>query len=88
MTPLVAFVCEGCGAVVFPARALCPRCGESRWRAEPLAGCVVEQATVHRGVPIASVRSDLGPVVVARADAPAGARVRLGADGGAPVAER
>ena len=88
MTPLPAFVCESCGEVVFPARALCLRCGESCWREVAFVGGVVEQATEHRGVPIVSVRSDLGPVVIARGRVPAGARVRLEAEGGAPVADR
>jgi uncharacterized protein len=86
VTPLLAFVCEGCGQVVFPARALCPQCGDNRWREQAFAGGVVEQATEHRGVEIASVRADLGPVVIARSRASAGTRVRLEADGGAPVA--
>jgi uncharacterized OB-fold protein len=87
VTPLAAFVCESCGEVVFPARALCPRCGESCWREEAFAGGVVEQTTEHRGVPIASVRADLGPVVIVRGRAPASSRVRLEADGGAPVTD-
>jgi len=85
MTPLPAFVCRGCGEVVFPARVLCPRCGESRWREEAFAGGVVEQATEHRGIPIVSVRSDLKPVVIARGRAAIGTRVRLEAEDGAPI---
>jgi uncharacterized OB-fold protein len=88
VTPLSVFVCEACGAVFFPARAVCTRCGESRWREEVAAGGVVEETTEHREVAIASVRTDLGPVVIARSSAPRAARVRLELDGGAPVAER
>jgi uncharacterized OB-fold protein len=86
VTPLRVFVCEACGEAVFPSRALCPRCGENRWREEVAAGGVVEQATEHRRVGIASVRTDLGPVVIARSRAAAGTRVRMEMDGGAPVA--
>jgi uncharacterized OB-fold protein len=84
---LVAFVCEACGEAVFPARALCPRCGDDRWREQTVEEGVVEQVTEHRGVPIASVRTALGPVVIARCSEQPGSRVRLGADDGAPVAD-
>jgi uncharacterized protein len=87
VNPLSVFVCEACGAAVFPARALCPRCDGSRWREEPVEGGVVEEATEHRGIGIASVRTDLGPVVIARSRPSPGTRVRLGLDAGAPVAE-
>jgi uncharacterized OB-fold protein len=87
VTPLSVFVCQGCGAACFPARAACPRCAESRWHAQVVAGGVVEQTTRHRGVGIALVRTDLGPVVIARSAALRGARVRLELDDGAPVAE-
>lgn len=85
--PLLVFVCERCGQAVFPARALCPRCGDDRWHEHAAGRGVVEEATVHRGVPIASVRTELDPVVVARCAEPAGTRVRLTVEDGAPVAE-
>ena len=86
MTALVVFVCQTCGEAVFPARALCPRCGDNRWREQTVGDGVVEQATEHRGVPVASVRTALGPVVIARCSEKPGSRVRLGDENGAPVA--
>jgi hypothetical protein len=84
-------VCTRCGHAVFPARALCPRCGARDWRVEPAATGVVEETTTRRaGGSVASVRTELGPVVVARSpdDAPPGAVVALSLDGGAPVVRR
>ena len=86
MIALVVFVCETCGEVVFPARALCPRCGDDRWREQKVEEGVVEQATEHHGVPVASVRTGLGPVVIARCAEQPRSRVRLGTEDGAPVA--
>jgi uncharacterized OB-fold protein len=86
VNPLVVFVCDACGEAFYPARALCPRCGDERPREEVVEDGVVEQATVHRGVPLASVRTSLGPVVIARCAEPAGTRVRLASEDGAPVA--
>jgi uncharacterized protein len=60
--------CRSCGHVVFPARLLCPRCGGSGWdEAVALTG-VVEEVTVRRpmDITLASVRSDLGPVLTTR----------------------
>ena len=82
-------VCDACGHAVFPARALCPRCGGREHHVEVAAGGLAEQLTTHRqGGLIASVRTELGPVVIARADdgVAAGSRVVLELDGGAPVA--
>jgi uncharacterized OB-fold protein len=82
-------VCEACGQAVFPARALCPRCGGRNWRTETARSGVAEQVTTHRrGGAIASVVTELGPVVIARAlDGVApGSPVELELDGGAPVA--
>ena len=89
MTGLPVQVCQTCGQAVFPARALCPRCGGRAWRTETATAGVAEQVTTHRrGGVIASVATDLGPVVVARAEDAVGpgARVVLDIDGGAPVA--
>jgi uncharacterized OB-fold protein len=81
-------VCEACGEAVYPARAVCPRCGAERWRQRSAPRGVVEEATVHRGVRIASVRTDVGPVVIARLedDVPEGSAVSLHLEGSAPVA--
>ena len=86
MTPLQGFECEQCGQVVFPARTLCPRCADNRWREQPLVEGIAEQVTEHRGAPIASVRSDLGPIVLARSDAQPGTRLRLWVEDGGPIA--
>lgn len=81
-------VCLDCGHAVFPARALCPRCGSARWLEELVEGGVVEEATSRAGTGVASVRTDAGPVVIARSpdSAPPGSRVALELDAGAPVA--
>ena len=89
MIGLTVDVCVACGQSVFPRRVLCPRCGGRDWRSEDAGPAVVEEVTSHRrGGTIASVRTALGPVVIARAPdgiAP-GTEVSLGLDGGAPVA--
>jgi uncharacterized protein len=82
-------VCDACGHAVFPRRVLCPRCGSREWHLERAASGVVEELTTHRrGGLIASVRTVLGPVVIARAPdgAPPGAPVSLSLERGAPVA--
>jgi uncharacterized OB-fold protein len=82
-------VCDACGRAVFPARALCPRCGGREHHEELARGGVAEQLTTHRrGGAIASVRTDLGPIVIARAEEDLAPRQRvvLDMDGGAPVA--
>ncbi|HEY1370539.1 MAG TPA: zinc ribbon domain-containing protein [Gaiellaceae bacterium] len=80
-------VCESCGRAAFPPRALCPSCGGSAWRSEDAAGGVVEQVSDVSAVHVAAVRTDLGPVVVARAPASvrAGDEIELDPDGGVPV---
>lgn len=81
-------MCEACGQAVFPLRALCPRCGGRDWRLETAEAGTAEQVTGHRaGGAVASVATDLGPVVIARVegDVRAGGRVSLDLDGGAPV---
>jgi uncharacterized OB-fold protein len=81
-------VCATCGRAVFPPRVLCPQCGGREWRDEPVDGGVVERSTERDGTAIATVRTPLGPVLVARllGDAAAGDAVVLDADGAVPVA--
>ena len=82
--------CEACGHRVFPPRLACPRCHAREWRLEPAAGgTVAEVTTVRRSlvvgpddepVELALVRTDAGPLVIARLqDGPLepGARVAL-----------
>jgi uncharacterized OB-fold protein len=81
-------VCSACGDAVFPPRALCPRCGGRAWTTEEAATGIVEELTERDGTRIASVRTDRGPVVIARAtsEVERGSVVELDGDGGVPVA--
>jgi uncharacterized OB-fold protein len=82
-------VCDDCGQAVFPLRALCPACGSRDWHAVSASSGVVDEVTTHRrGGAIASVTTDLGPILIARSPdgAAPGSRVELELDGGAPVA--
>jgi hypothetical protein len=80
--------CTTCGRTVFPPRALCPVCGGAAWRERHAAAGVVAEVTEVGGVGIVEVRTDQGPVVVARAAGPLkrGDRARLESDAGVPVA--
>lgn len=75
--------------MVFPVRILCPRCGGSEWRRERVDAGVVEEVTIVRdkAVPIGSVRLEGGPAIVVRLgpEAEPGIRIRLVAEGEAPV---
>jgi uncharacterized OB-fold protein len=97
MSGIDVCVCAACGHAVFPYRALCPACGARSWRRERVHGGVIEERTAirHRigvtrrvSVPVASVGTDAGPVVVARllGDAFAGDRVELLERGGVAAA--
>ncbi|MFX1675709.1 zinc ribbon domain-containing protein [Paraburkholderia sp. A2WS-5] len=79
-TKLEVFRCTACGATLFPARYLCPACGGARWTKPVVSGGTVLAATTvsHRvgasepgTVHLASVRTDAGPVVIARLEAAA-----------------
>jgi uncharacterized OB-fold protein len=93
--PLILSECRQCGLIVFPRLALCPRCAARDWAEEVSAVGVVEQLTHVRTraadtqVTTASVRTDAGPVVIARlagsVKAP-GVRVTLSREEGVPVA--
>ena len=88
---LKVFQCKQCGATVFPARYLCSECGGGDW-CERVAerGTVSEWTSVHRRVGaqdggdvlLASVKTDAGPIVIARLDrvVQAGDEVRLAID--------
>jgi len=67
---------------------LCANCGAREWRASAVDGGVVVQSTERDGISIATVRTPLGPVLVARllGAATTGAAVQLDADGTVPVA--
>lgn len=88
---LDVFRCADCGTTLFPARDLCPACGGAQWTKEAVSCGTVLAATVvsHRvgasepgAVHLASVRTDAGPVVIARLEAAAskGERVSLEVD--------
>jgi uncharacterized OB-fold protein len=81
-------VCSACGDAVFPPRALCPRCGGRTWTTAEAATGTVEELTERDGTRIASIRTDLGPVVIARVKSKVerGSVVELDSDGGVPVA--
>lgn len=82
------FVCAACGRTVFPRRLLCPDCGGTEWRREPVAAGVIEAATERDGIRIGAVRTPPGPLVVARLEDESrpGDDVSLDEDGNVPVA--
>ena len=82
------FVCDSCGRAVFPQLLLCPDCGSTGWRHEPVDGGVLEAVADRGVVRLGAVRTSSGPLVIARVDgaAKAGATVRLDEDGEVPVA--
>jgi uncharacterized OB-fold protein len=63
-------VCASCATAAFPPRVLCPSCGSREWTTVDAVGGTVVGLTEHRGIVIASVRSDAGPVIIARAIRP------------------
>jgi uncharacterized OB-fold protein len=80
--------CTRCGAELFPAPLLCPRCGGARWRTvRAPRGIVEETTTVHQAVGVgqgrprhlATVRLPGGGRLIAALDEalPPGTRVRL-----------
>jgi hypothetical protein len=73
---------------VCPPRALCPSCGGRRWSTANAASGTIEELTRRKGVVIASVRTDLGPLVIARveADLAPGDTCELDGHDGIPVA--
>jgi uncharacterized protein len=94
---LPIFACAHCGHTVFPARLLCPRCGNSEWQSIDVTEGVVEESTVLRRAPgtsslepvhLGSVRVAGDVVVVARLEpgVDSGTSVRLEYRDGVPVA--
>lgn len=79
-------VCTACGRAVFPRRLLCPDCGGSEFRDEPVDTGVLEAAS-ERDARVGAVRTALGPLVIARVegDAGLGDEVPLDEDGDVPV---
>jgi len=83
--------CTQCGLKLFPARYFCPTCGGNEWtRCVAVTGTVMESTVVlHRAgeqgtqpLHLATVRTDQGPMVIARLDMPVpdGTCVRLEID--------
>lgn len=83
--------CTQCGLKLFPARYFCPTCGASQWiRRSVESGTVMESTVIrHRAgeqeahaLHLATVRTNEGPVVIARLDGPLpdGAGVRVAID--------
>jgi uncharacterized OB-fold protein len=81
------FVCASCGRAVFPRRLLCPDCGASEFRREPVETGVLE-AAAEREVRVGAVRTPLGPLAITRIESAAkpGAEVSLDQDGDTPLA--
>jgi uncharacterized OB-fold protein len=78
MSALTVPRCAPRGHAVYPPRALCPRCHSADWTSEDAGPGTVEETVVvehvvggaEGGITLASVRLDLGPVVIAALDAP------------------
>jgi uncharacterized OB-fold protein len=81
--------CVRCGLAAWPAPALCRACGSRDLRAEQADTGVLEETTAADPVVLGTVRTDAGPMVVARVeDAAQGERVALRVDHGALTAHR
>jgi uncharacterized OB-fold protein len=83
-------VCAECATAVFPPRVICPKCGNREWRAEVVADGVIERTTERDATRIASVRTQIGPVLIVRLldQAGRGDGVLIDADSEIPVATR
>jgi uncharacterized OB-fold protein len=95
---ITVYVCGSCSRPVFPARLLCPRCGSREWeRVSVQQGTILATTSTRKRViverlietRIAEVRTDAGPIVVARLHATGepGEKVRLATRAGGIVAE-
>lgn len=80
--------CDACGATAFPPPLLCPACASENLHAFPVQRGVLVACTEYLGTKVGTVRTALGPVVVARihGDAVIGAPVALVCDDGVPEA--
>lgn len=76
--------CGECDRASYPDPLLCPHCGSSSWNYRSAESGVLESCTRTRdGAWLGTVRTDVGPVVVARlaAEAHVGDALLLGRDG-------
>lgn len=64
-TGLAMNQCARCGRVHFPRRPVCPRCHGTKFSDVVARTGVVEEVTTTASATIASVRTELGPLVVA-----------------------
>jgi uncharacterized OB-fold protein len=90
---LAVEICSSCDYVAFPARLWCPHCAGRDLRPAAAAAGVLEQVTTRRRgdtseVRIGSVRTEFGPVCLARLQGlvSPGAKVQLDVVDGAIVA--
>ena len=72
-------VCTACGHAIWPPRPLCPRCGCTSFEQRAVTTGVIEEWTAGAEHSLASVRTQAGPVAIARLvrEAPAGTTVEL-----------
>ncbi|MGW6333199.1 zinc ribbon domain-containing protein [Nocardia rhamnosiphila] len=60
--------CTQCEKAVFPPRSVCPHCHHSVFVPATAYRGVIEETSIQRGTPpvlFASIRTDLGPTVIA-----------------------
>ena len=88
MTPAFSVLrCTRCGLAAWPAPALCRACGCRELRSEQAGAGLVEETTAADPVVLGTVRTDAGPIVVARIEgALPGERVALQVEDGALTA--
>jgi hypothetical protein len=65
--------CVTCAHAHWPPRPLCPHCGATEFTPRAAEHGIVEEATETAGIPFASIRTNVGPIVVARLSSAAGA---------------
>ena len=72
---VTAFRCAGCGAIYFPARLLCARCGGPAFAETRVSEGVIEEITVIRHV---LGQTDWGPRRLANVKTPEGLLLTVG----------